>query len=461
MSLPVLFVSTQLLGLVLRPSVILTLIFAGAGAQIIWVYVVVSGYRQRVQPSNPLVGNVASLAPSQGRDQPGVPRLEKGEFVKRYRLPPDAMNRYTNTKEFLIYGSLNNMEDFPELRGMLDIFAKDIPGTYWTYAPVFCPDMNTTIGLTVSMDYSEFRTKDAVVFGTLPKMLANNLGELLNKEPHAGQTWIYFSTESPFRAMRWVKDMRLASLKYHKLMTYNRKSDIVFPFGYTVTNRTAENSLSRNFAQEKSKLIAWMASNCEEIFWPRNEYVERMRELVKVDTYGRCGSIDCLPRSSERCTLILGQYKFYLALTNSECQDYITEKFWDTALKHDIVPVVGGAPREDYERVAPQNSFIHIGDFNTVRQLVDYLLLLDKNDAMYNTYFEWKQTRSVVTRFPPKPELFCSMVPHLTDGRTRVKKLGKSPWFKTCRNGVTMDSSVRARARVLDNNFNSWTPWRL
>ncbi len=122
-------ISTQVLGLILRPSVILTLIIAGAGAQILWVYVVVSEYRQRIHPGVPF-RDVAQLPPSQGRSQHGVPGLEKGEFVKRYRLPPDSMNRYSTTKEVLIYGSLNNMEDFPELRGMLGIFAKDTPGTY-------------------------------------------------------------------------------------------------------------------------------------------------------------------------------------------------------------------------------------------------------------------------------------------------------------------------------------------
>ncbi|XP_038059598.1 alpha-(1,3)-fucosyltransferase 4-like [Patiria miniata] len=393
---------------------------------------------------------------------------DRRDFMTRYRLDSVA-NGSTVFREILLYGGINNMEDFPELSDILSLFSTGIPGSYRHRATVFCPNQQTVVGLTVSTEIEEFRTKDAVVFGMMPKMLAGNLGILVNLDAPMGQTWVYFSTESPFRALRWVKDLRFSQLRYHKLMTYNSNSDIPCPFGYTITNKTSGAKrkflAKRNFAKGKSKLIAWMASNCEEIFWPRNEFVERVRELVRVDTYGRCGAKDCLPRGSEQCKQLLGEYKFYLTLANTECRDYITEKFWDTSLKYGIVPVVGGAPRQDFERVAPPHSFIHIADFQSIKELVDFLLLLDTNDAMYNKYFEWKQTTGVQTQFPPKPELFCEILPHLNDGFNKVVRplrvLGDSTWFKSCRNKVNISSAVRVRARVIDNNFDKWTPWRL
>ncbi|XP_022086336.1 alpha-(1,3)-fucosyltransferase 5-like [Acanthaster planci] len=416
----------------------------------------------------PWVGSLSQFFKSNPSLTPdGFYVRDRREFITRYRLDPST-NGSTIFREFLLYGGIDNMEDFPELSGILNLFAAGIPGSYRHRAAVLCPGFRTVIGVTVSTDVEEFKTKDAVVFGMMPKMLAGNLATLVNKLPPVGQTWVYFSTESPFRALRWVKDLRLAKLKYHKLMTYNADSDIPFSFGKTVSNETS-GSLRRvlskqNYAKGKNRLIAWMASNCEEIFWPRNEFVERIRELVRVDTYGRCGAIDCLPRGSEQCKKLLGQYKFYLALANTECRDYITETFWDTSLQHGILPVVGGAPRQDFERVAPRNSFIHIGDFPSIKELVDYLLLLDRNDAMYNKYFEWKLTTRVETHFPPKPELFCSILPHQTDASSivvpKVKELGNSSWFKMCRHKVDISSAVRVRARVIDNNFDNWTPWR-
>ena len=61
-------------------------------------------------------------------------------------------------------------------------------------------------------------------------------------------------------------------------------------------------------------------------------------------------------------------------------------------LRNDIVPVVMGAAREDYRKVAPPHSFIHVDDFASPRELAAYLRKLDADDALYNDYFRWKGT---------------------------------------------------------------------
>ena len=47
-----------------------------------------------------------------------------------------------------------------------------------------------------------------------------------------------------------------------------------------------------------------------------------------------------------------------------------------------------GARPEDYERVAPYNSFIHVEQFKGPKELAEYLLELDKDDNKYNQYFQ-------------------------------------------------------------------------
>ncbi len=49
-----------------------------------------------------------------------------------------------------------------------------------------------------------------------------------------------------------------------------------------------------------------------------------------------------------------------------------------------------GAHPSTYKRYAPPNSYIHVDDFESPKELAEYLHLLDKNDELYNNYFRWK-----------------------------------------------------------------------
>lgn len=101
---------------------------------------------------------------------------------------------------------------------------------------------------------------------------------------------------------------------------------------------------------------------------------------------GDCGSRACPRDRTKDC---IKDYKFYLSFENSNCRYYITEKFYTNGLGSGLLPIVMGAPRKDYEEKAPYNSFIHVDDFASPEELANYLHLLDKNDHLYNEYFEW------------------------------------------------------------------------
>ena len=110
-----------------------------------------------------------------------------------------------------------------------------------------------------------------------------------------------------------------------------------------------------------------------------------------------------------RCFRMLDtDYKFYLAFENSNCKDYITEKFFVNGLgwvllfttksqlwnnfkfSHNVLPIVMGASVEEYRRAAPLNSFIHVNQFKGPKELAEYLHELDQNDDKYNSYFQVK-----------------------------------------------------------------------
>eukprot|EP00108_Taenia_solium_P003451 TsM_000403400 transcript=TsM_000403400 gene=TsM_000403400 len=75
--------------------------------------------------------------------------------------------------------------------------------------------------------------------------------------------------------------------------------------------------------------------------------------------------------------------------------------------KHDMIPIVLGAFKDDYESSLPPHSYINVDNYKSIRKLTDYLLYLDKNDTAYAAYFAWKEHgRFCVSVWPfPTPTL--------------------------------------------------------
>ena len=144
-----------------------------------------------------------------------------------------------------------------------------------------------------------------------------------------------------------------------------------------------------NFAQGKSKMAVWFVSACTSMS-SRNEHVDRLKLFVDVDVFGRCGTKQCSRSDPVECRKMAGQdYKFYLALENSLCTDYVSEKFFGP-LHYNIIPIVFDL-HGNHAKLAPPHSYINAAHFPSVRHLADYLKLLDKNDTLYNEYFWWKK----------------------------------------------------------------------
>jgi len=61
----------------------------------------------------------------------------------------------------------------------------------------------------------------------------------------------------------------------------------------------------------------------------------------------------------------------------------------------DMLPIVMGARPQDYTKVAPPHSYIHVDDFAGPKQLADYLHRLSNNETEYDEYFKWKKTLKI------------------------------------------------------------------
>ena len=58
-----------------------------------------------------------------------------------------------------------------------------------------------------------------------------------------------------------------------------------------------------------------------------------------------------------------------------------------------------GAAPEDYRRVAPHYSYIHVDEYTSPKELAEYLHELDKDDDAYNEYFRWKDKGSFINTY--------------------------------------------------------------
>jgi len=72
------------------------------------------------------------------------------------------------------------------------------------------------------------------------------------------------------------------------------------------------------------------------------------------------------------------------------CNDYVSEKFWRNSLHEGAVPIVFGPHPDDVREMAPVKSYIHVEDFKSPAELVQYLDYLDNNDTAYLEYHQWR-----------------------------------------------------------------------
>ncbi|QQP39836.1 Uncharacterized protein FKW44_013674, partial [Caligus rogercresseyi] len=67
-------------------------------------------------------------------------------------------------------------------------------------------------------------------------------------------------------------------------------------------------------------------------------------------------------------------------------------KFFYSLSVPGVIPIAFGTNRSDYEAVAPPESFIHVTDFSSHKELAEYLSRLSSNEKEFNSYHEWRRS---------------------------------------------------------------------
>ncbi|XP_041705994.1 4-galactosyl-N-acetylglucosaminide 3-alpha-L-fucosyltransferase 9 [Coregonus clupeaformis] len=242
-----------------------------------------------------------------------------------------------------------------------------------------CASFDNIKGCHLTANRSLYQKAHVVMFHH--RNIATNLEDMPQEPRPWFQKWVWYNMESPTYTNRIPGLDHLFNLT----ASYRLSSDIYVPYGLLV-EVTSDDKIFE--LPKKDKLVCWVVSH-----WNTNhKRVSVFNELnkhVKVETFGRH-----FGKYIEDKGQIVSSCKFYLAFENSIHQDYMTEKLFDT-LMLGAVPVVLGPPRQNYEAVVPGDSFIHVDDFSSQKELADRLLFLDKNDTEYLKYFSWRRNFKV------------------------------------------------------------------
>ncbi|XP_063065843.1 alpha-(1,3)-fucosyltransferase 7 [Engraulis encrasicolus] len=220
------------------------------------------------------------------------------------------------------------------------------------------------------------------------------------------QKWVWLSLENPDNSGIQGRPGRH---HFNFVMTYRQDADITIPYGKLVPRKTKNSSTTDNFVpKNKTSLACWVVSNYQKQH-KRTVVYEKLKNIIHVDVHGAAAN-KLLDR--DRLLPAISRCYFYLSFENSISTDYITEKFWYNGLMGGSVPVVLGPPRDQYENVAPGDSFIHVDDFRSVEELGEFLKKLADNKEEYSKYFAWKKQYSVKL-YRDWRERLCAICPKL------------------------------------------------
>lgn len=215
-----------------------------------------------------------------------------------------------------------------------------------------------------------------------------------------GHLWTLLHEESPKN--NWVLATEKGISLFNITSTVSRYSHYPLHLHYLHTLEILLQPV-RTPTHLKSKgslgLVVFLQSTCNPPS-DRDSYVRELMKHISVDCYGSCLHNRDLPQhltnpltfGEDEVLDIVGKYKFVLSFENAICHDYFTEKFW-RPLYAGSVPIVRGSPTiRDWDPSDGHPSIIVADDFDSPQTLAKFLLELDKNDAEYNRYLDFKRT---------------------------------------------------------------------
>lgn len=125
---------------------------------------------------------------------------------------------------------------------------------------------------------------------------------------------------------------------------------------------------------------------------------------IKIDSYGAC--LNNRQGYGGRMTDNVDaykKYKFVIAIENSNCLDYVTEKLVK-AVESGSIPIVAGYNgRPDYRRYMPEHSYLNVFDYPSIKALADDIKRIANNQTLYESYLWYKKHGKILSKLREMP----------------------------------------------------------
>ncbi|KAK5986086.1 Fucosyl transferase [Trichostrongylus colubriformis] len=224
--------------------------------------------------------------------------------------------------------------------------------------------------------------------------------------------------------------------------TYLLSSDVVFKYGpYFLPAKTAEEKgfkfsdfhVDLSFPKKKSGILGFI-SNCNTTS-KRELALKELSKYITVTIGGKCAldraNVNLCP-VGEDCMKLYNDYPFYLAVENSVCKDYVTEKYWDKLMVPSI-PIV--MKRKTFESITtPPLSFIAMDDYASPKDMAEHLIRLQSDKEAYAEYFAWRKGGWTLAPWnaPGYRNGYCRLCERLWEENQEPKVIPDVwTWFKT------------------------------
>ncbi|CAF1138142.1 unnamed protein product [Rotaria sordida] len=136
--------------------------------------------------------------------------------------------------------------------------------------------------------------------------------------------------------------------------------------------------------------IVWIITNCR-AYNSRQVFIQELMSYIRIDSYGKCLNnikSNHITTHKQSNSILYSSYKFVIAIENSNCEDYVTEKLIDVLSSTSIPIVASRNGKPDYTRFAPKYSYIN-SSVTTKRTLTENLHLADEILGVNATMRKW------------------------------------------------------------------------